>query len=64
MTKCPNCGSTAQVKIVSTEKIDKQEWLVLNCKCGCGCEFNANYCVNKPIVKRIITNKNERGNEK
>ena len=41
MPKCPNCGSTAQVKILS-EKLyahgsgSSEE---KRCRCGCGCKF-------------------------
>lgn len=40
MVKCPNCGSTAQVKI------DKQYWSTFSnsewiyAYCGCGCSFH------------------------
>ena len=65
MVECPHCGSTAQVKTDPTAKVSKdKKWLVLNCKCGCGCEFNASYSINRPLVIGIVTNKNGRGNEK
>ena len=38
--KCPNCGSTAQVKII------KKYWATIpqsenfHCVCGCGCTFH------------------------
>ena len=43
MIKCPNCGSTAQVreKKASTEfSVPKREaTLKTRCTCGCGCRF-------------------------
>ena len=33
MIKCPNCGSTAQVRMTLI-KYDREEY-----KCGCGCHF-------------------------
>jgi hypothetical protein len=33
MIKCPNCGSTAQVRLILV-KYDRDEY-----KCGCGCRF-------------------------
>ena len=33
MTRCPNCGSTAQVRLIRI-KYDRHEY-----KCGCGYEF-------------------------
>lgn len=44
--KCPNCGSTAQVKLVRV-KYDRDEY-----KCGCGCEFF------RKAFTEIITKKN------
>ena len=38
MIKCPNCGSTAQVKIVSNP-IRRGDWLQENSVCGCGQKF-------------------------
>ena len=45
MVRCPNCGSTAQVK-----KVDQCNWkargfegITENFKCGCGCHFNRKY---------------------
>ena len=40
-TKCPNCGSTAQVrtlKISSSENVLTEKFI-----CGCGCRFDADY---------------------
>ena len=41
MTKCPNCGSSAQVRVTDTEYIE-DGWeieVVRTYKCGCGCGF-------------------------
>ena len=43
MIKCPNCGSTAQVKYISTEKIGGltfgESTSTRTCTCGCGATF-------------------------
>lgn len=33
--KCPNCGSTAQPRVIGIEA----EGTILICACGCGCKF-------------------------
>ena len=41
MTKCPSCGSTAQVRIDEHETFVWRNTLstYLTYKCGCGCKF-------------------------
>jgi DNA-directed RNA polymerase subunit RPC12/RpoP len=41
MIKCPNCGSTAQVKYLSAKYEEDGEQIVASrkYKCGCGKEF-------------------------
>jgi Zn ribbon nucleic-acid-binding protein len=42
MIKCPNCGSTAQVRIISQETFVWHELhidTVNKCQCGCGKQF-------------------------
>lgn len=42
MVKCPNCGSTAQVKVISQETFSYHERhtdTVYKCLCGCGQQF-------------------------
>jgi DNA-directed RNA polymerase subunit RPC12/RpoP len=42
MIKCPNCGSTAQVKIITQETFSYHERhtdTVYKCLCGCGQQF-------------------------
>ena len=43
MIKCPNCGSTAQVKYIDTEKIGGltfgEATSTRTCTCGCGAIF-------------------------
>ena len=39
MVKCPNCGSTAQVKLGESKYYPELEEIHLNAKCGCGEEF-------------------------
>lgn len=41
MIKCPNCGSTAQVRERSRITIvrDGIKHKITHCDCGCGCDF-------------------------
>lgn len=41
MIKCPNCGSTTQVKIRSTCDTYSADihMKYSHCECGCGCDF-------------------------
>ena len=39
MVKCPNCGSTAQVKINKPILSIDSKYVNTTCKCGCGCLF-------------------------
>lgn len=41
MVKCPKCGSSAQPRLVKTEKIDRTNENVIReeYSCGCGCHF-------------------------
>ena len=42
--KCPNCGSTAQVKLTWEERFgEKDTKYTKEFKCGCGCTFEAIY---------------------
>lgn len=41
MPKCPNCGSTAQVKSAYTWTYT--DLIVKGFKCGCGCHFQQNF---------------------
>lgn len=41
MNKCPNCGSTAQVKKIGCS--DTREHFIERFECGCGCQFDAIY---------------------
>ena len=52
LNKCPNCGSTAQVRLVwqdedlLTQHHYKEYW------CGCGCRFRVTYeLVNIKVLK-------------
>jgi hypothetical protein len=43
MAKCPNCGSTAQVRVLTTE-YQENGWemeVIRYCTCGCGETFTA-----------------------
>lgn len=42
MIKCPNCGSTAQVRIISQETFvwhERHTDTINKCQCGCGKQF-------------------------
>ena len=44
MIKCPNCGSTAQVKLVCPPFIStNKQVLIEGFDCGCGCHFSIEY---------------------
>lgn len=49
MTKCPNCGSTAQVKLESSlqPSLSRPDLMVEGWSCGCGCHFSTEYCRNE-----------------
>ena len=47
MVKCPNCGSTAQVKLACKPFISTwTEMLTEGFSCGCGCHFRQEYTRN------------------
>ena len=56
MVKCPNCGSTAQVKVIGQKWGEKTA--IRKYQCGCGCEFLRHYELNEAtspyITKRPI----------
>ena len=47
--KCPNCGSTAQVRIDDYETYVWRDAVsvYLNYKCGCGCLFTSRLEINR-----------------
>lgn len=45
MIKCPNCGSTAQIKNVWMDGEIPTEDKYAEYKCGCGCRFIITYTV-------------------
>ena len=47
MIKCPNCGSTAQVRMGEPTLSRNKFYIVLPCECGCGCHFDLDYDVNE-----------------
>ena len=49
MIKCPNCGSTAQIKIINTRTIIGTEIGIIHddCVCGCGTTFTCSKCYNE-----------------
>ena len=55
ITKCPNCGSTAQVKkelAVPSESVDK-EVVSIRYICGCGCHFEEQYRHSNTVLKWV-----------
>ena len=58
MVRCPNCGSSAQVRhigfdVLETEKVGVWE-SIDEYKCGCGCEFKR--IARERIIKIIVEN--------
>lgn len=49
MIKCPNCGSTAQVK---SDSIKGNKPNIIPCECGCGCYFDYYYLTNTTKIRR------------
>lgn len=54
MIKCPNCGSTAQVRMTLV-KYDREEY-----KCGCGCHF-ARKAFSDKLTKIFVENQKSLG---
>lgn len=53
---CPNCGSSAQVRIVWRDDDEYTNTLYREYECGCGCHFTAVYeCTGKIIEKNKKT---------
>ncbi len=47
--KCPHCGSSAQVKLNKVALLsDNEAYFTLGAKCGCGCNFAADYHISEP----------------
>ena len=66
MTRCPNCGSSAQIRVTDTE-YDEDGWdieVVRTYKCGCGCAFTGTSCFHcsdgyeiiEELPKKFLTN--------
>lgn len=51
MIKCPNCGSTAQVKHIG--QVWGEDTAIRKFQCGCGCEFLRYYTVNNALCVAI-----------
>ena len=45
MIKCPNCGSTAQVRKGEPTISRNKFYITLPCECDCGCHFDLDYYV-------------------
>ena len=45
MIKCPNCGSTAQIRMGEPTLSRNKCYITLSCECGCGCHFDLDYNV-------------------
>lgn len=41
ITKCPTCGSTAQVREDDVDQFEKE--IIFSYSCGCGCKFTERY---------------------
>ena len=53
MIKCPNCGSTAQIKINTPPSVYEVGLVITTHKCGCGCVFERRYKLSEiKIVKK------------
>jgi formate dehydrogenase maturation protein FdhE len=49
MTKCPNCGSTAQIQ--KQGQVEGNETIIRKMVCGCGCEFLQYFTLKKDLSK-------------
>ena len=48
MVKCPNCGSTAQLKVICGDDLNdihsaSLNWVCMHLKCGCGYKFHIDW---------------------
>ena len=57
MIKCPDCGSTAQVKSSGIKRVNPN---TIPCECGCGCYFDYYYLTNTTKIRRGNENENNR----
>lgn len=66
MTRCPNCGSAAQPKVIATE-YNEDGWtieVIRTYQCGCGCGFTGTsyyhtqegYEIVEELPKKFLTN--------
>lgn len=56
MIKCPNCGSTAQIKINTPPSVYEVGLVITTHKCSCGCVFERRY---KLSEVKIVTKGSE-----
>ena len=61
MIKCPNCGSTAQVKCTYFDEEKYASTHYREFKCGCGCEFLITFEIKKIEIKKIEIKKKKEG---
>lgn len=52
MIKCPNCGSTAQVKCIYFDEEKYTSTHYREFKCGCGCKFQVEFEIKKIEIKK------------
>jgi hypothetical protein len=65
MIRCPNCGSTAQVKKFGNPYwSDNEEYISQDFKCDCGCMFERMYAVDEPAFVEIHYIEGDVGEEK
>ena len=56
MIKCPNCGSTAQPELITTDYIE-DGWTInriATYQCGCGCQFETEAIFESDGVEEVI----------
>ena len=49
---CPNCGSSAQIRIVWRDDEEYTNTLYREYVCGCGCHFTAVFECKEKIIKK------------
>lgn len=57
MLKCPNCGSSAQLKLINHQTFiySVKVSLYLDYKCGCGCLFSTREVLDRKPEEAEIT---------
>lgn len=50
MIKCPNCGSSAQIRVHYTTNEDGTK-IIKTSVCGCGCTTTATYTLEREVTR-------------